>query len=58
MKPLLEHTTRRNTEQQGHADHVIPHKGDWSAFVNIDGIELLCHSCHSEKTAREMAGGG
>ena len=37
------------------ADHVTPHDGDWSRFTDADNLQSLCHSCHSRKTAREMA---
>jgi 5-methylcytosine-specific restriction enzyme A len=43
------------------ADHIIPHKGDWFLFcggVNMQNLQGLCATCHSEKTAREDAGFG
>ena len=33
-----------------HADHVIPHKGDWSLFKDPDNLQSLCGPCHSRKT--------
>lgn len=38
------------------ADHIIPHRGDWSLFINSDNLQGLCHSCHSYKTNREQLG--
>lgn len=36
------------------ADHIKPHKGDMSLFLDIDNGQGLCKSCHSEKTMREQ----
>lgn len=36
-------------------DHVIPHRGVWALFVDPNNLQSLCHSCHSRKTAAEMA---
>lgn len=36
-------------------DHVADHKGDWARFCDEGNLESLCHSCHSRKTATEMA---
>lgn len=36
-------------------DHVIPHRGNWKLFVDPGNHQSLCHSCHSRKTAAEMA---
>ena len=35
-------------------DHIVPHKGDMSLFIDIDNTQSLCKSCHSTKTAMEM----
>jgi 5-methylcytosine-specific restriction protein A len=35
-----------------HVDHVKPHKGDADLFLAGE-LQALCHSCHSQKTARE-----
>lgn len=34
-------------------DHVKPHRGDWSMFVDSDNHQSLCKPCHSSKTMRE-----
>ena len=34
-------------------DHVVPHDGDWSKFVDETNLQSLCHSCHSAKTIAE-----
>ncbi|MGO5027603.1 HNH endonuclease signature motif containing protein [Candidatus Agathobaculum pullicola] len=34
-------------------DHVVPHDGDWSKFVDPENMQSLCHSCHSAKTIAE-----
>lgn len=39
-------------------DHVVPHGGDKALFWDSDNWQSLCHSCHSEKTAREDGGFG
>ena len=36
-------------------DHVIPHRGNWALFIDPSNLQSLCHSCHSRKTAAEMA---
>lgn len=35
-------------------DHVQPHRGQWSRFVDPDNLQSLCHRCHSAKTMREL----
>jgi hypothetical protein len=38
------------------ADHIIPHKGDWNAFVT-GALQSLCHDCHnSTKRTQETRG--
>ena len=34
-------------------DHVVPHDGDWSKFVDPTNLQSLCHSCHGRKTTAE-----
>lgn len=34
-------------------DHIQPHDGDWSKFVDPANLQSLCHACHSAKTIRE-----
>ena len=36
-------------------DHVEPHRGDWTKFINRDNLQSLCKRCHDQKTAREQA---
>lgn len=36
-------------------DHVVPHRGSWQLFIDPANHQSLCHSCHSRKTAAEMA---
>lgn len=36
-------------------DHIVPHRGVWSRFIDRTNLQSLCHSCHSRKTAAEMA---
>lgn len=35
------------------ADHIIPHNGDWSLFIDLDNLQGLCARCHSIKTINE-----
>ncbi|GIU78816.1 MAG: hypothetical protein KatS3mg005_2054 [Bryobacteraceae bacterium] len=37
-------------------DHIVPHRGDWFTFTDIDNLQPLCKSCHSRKTMAEMQG--
>lgn len=50
FKPVKEHTTRQDTDNQGHADHIVPHNGDWEKFIDMDNIETKCGTCHRAKT--------
>jgi 5-methylcytosine-specific restriction protein A len=34
-------------------DHIEPHRGDWSKFVDRNNLQSLCKSHHSKKTAKE-----
>jgi hypothetical protein len=40
------------------ADHIIPHKGNWVLFCDLDNLQGLCDACHSRKTAQEDGGFG
>jgi 5-methylcytosine-specific restriction endonuclease McrA len=41
------------------ADHVIPHRGDWSLFTDLDNnVRGMCKPCHDAKTANEDGGFG
>ena len=50
IKAVKDHTTRDDVENQGHADHIKDHNGDWELFVDIDNIETKCGTCHNRKT--------
>lgn len=34
-------------------DHIVPTKQDWDKRLDYDNLQVLCHSCHNIKTARE-----
>ena len=36
------------------ADHIKPHRGDWSLFTDLDNLQSLCKHHHDAKTVREM----
>jgi 5-methylcytosine-specific restriction endonuclease McrA len=40
------------------ADHIVPHKGNWALFCDLDNLEGICGPCHSKKTATEDGGFG
>lgn len=35
-------------------DHIVPHRGDWSLFVDPSNLQSLCKHHHDQKTAREQ----
>ncbi len=35
-------------------DHIVPHGGVWSKFVDADNLQSLCKHHHDQKTAQEM----
>lgn len=35
-------------------DHIVPHRGDWSLFVDPSNHQSLCKHHHDQKTAREQ----
>lgn len=35
-------------------DHIVPHRGVWSRFIDRSNLQSLCHACHSRKTMAEM----
>ena len=59
-KKLREYPLCQECAKQGRVtkatdvDHIIPHRGDWSLFISYNNLQSLCHSCHSEKTNKEM----
>ncbi len=40
------------------ADHIIPHKGNWTLFCDLNNLQGICDDCHAAKTAREDGGFG
>lgn len=39
-------------------DHIAGHGRGWEEkFFDINGLQALCHDCHTEKTAKESGGG-
>lgn len=40
------------------ADHIVPHKGNWTLFCDMANLQGLCENCHSLKTAAEDGGYG
>lgn len=54
-QPLCEACLGQEPEQLTAAtdvDHRQPHRGNWMLFIDPNNLQSLCHSCHSEKTAR------
>lgn len=41
-------------ERATEVDHITPHRGRWSLFVDPANLQSLCHTCHSAKTMREL----
>lgn len=39
-------------------DHIIPHKGNYKLFWDINNWQPLCKQCHDKKTAAEDGGFG
>ncbi len=39
-------------------DHIVPHRGNWDLFTDLRNMQGLCHTHHSQKTAREDGGFG
>lgn len=37
------------------ADHKIPHKGNWSLFVDLNNTQGVCETCHNQKTRKDEA---
>jgi len=40
------------------ADHIIPHKGNWILFSDLNNLQGICDACHGKKTAAEDGGFG
>ena len=38
------------------ADHIVPHRGDWAKFCQLENLTGLCKRHHDEKTATEDGG--
>ena len=39
-----------------HVDHVTPHRGDMTLFLDDTNLQSLCLPCHSWKTTQEQKG--
>ena len=39
-------------------DHIIPHKGNWTLFSDLNNLQGICEPCHAKKTAAEDGGFG
>lgn len=50
IKPVKEHTTRDDADNQAHADHLVPHNGDWDLFISMENLETKCGTCHRART--------
>jgi 5-methylcytosine-specific restriction enzyme A len=46
-------TGQRCTMPAEEVDHIIPHRGNWDLFTDLKNFQGLCHTHHSQKTARE-----
>ena len=54
-EPFCRECAKRGVRRRAtDVDHVVDHKGDWALFTDPDNLQSLCHSCHSQKTWREM----
>ena len=45
----------REAGESAHVDHVEPHRGRWSLFIDERNLQVLCASCHGKKSASEGA---
>jgi len=34
-------------------DHITPHRGNWSLFIDRSNLQGLCQSCHNRKSQSE-----
>lgn len=58
-EPWCRECARRGIRRRAtDVDHIRDHKGDWTVFSDEANLQSLCHSCHSRKTAAEMAKNG
>jgi 5-methylcytosine-specific restriction enzyme A len=40
------------------ADHIVPHRGNWDLFCDLNNLQGLCAACHSRKTSKQDGGYG
>lgn len=58
---LLKEPFCRECTKLGHrrratvVDHIKPHRGVWTCFIDPDNLQSLCKNHHDQKTAREQA---
>lgn len=56
LEPFCRECAKRGLRTKAtRVDHVEPHRGDWSRFVDRKNLQSLCERCHNRKTAKEMA---
>lgn len=36
-----------------HADHIVPHRGDWDLFIDPLNLRCLCETCHNAGKQQE-----
>lgn len=54
MEPACRECRRRDVVTAAReVDHIVPHKGVMSLFLDIANTQSLCKRCHSRKTAIE-----
>lgn len=57
--PLCEECLRSGEIVQAEVvDHIDPHRGDWTKFMDRGNLQSLCKPCHDRKTASEDGGFG
>lgn len=53
-EPLCRECRAHGVNRRGDdVDHIIPHEGDMTLFLDEDNLQTLCRSHHSIKTAKE-----
>lgn len=52
-EPLCEICTRAVATDVHHTDPSWKQTGNWRKFITLELLQSLCHSCHSEITAKE-----
>ena len=52
--PLCERCLRRGVNTLATVvHHKVPHKGDWSRFLDMENLESLCKACHDSDAQQE-----